>query len=75
MEEVAQVDALAAQQSAQEAAPVQAVQPGRDHAAVLLRDRAVVGVERIRGRAEDGHVAVEEVAAVVAVGAKPELIG
>src|SRR3546814_11634534 len=75
VEEVAQVNPGCAQQGLEETATVEPEQPRRDGAAVLGGDAAIVGVEHGRLRAEDRHVAVEEVAGVVGDGALPEIAG
>ena len=64
MEEIAEEDALLRQQRLQEAAAVAPEQPPRHVAAVFGGDAAVVGIEHRRFGAEDGHVAVEEMAGV-----------
>src|SRR3546814_4604704 len=75
VEEVAQVNPGFAQQNLEETATVEPEQPRRDGAAVLGGDAAIVGVEHGRLRAEDRHVAVEEVAGVVGDGALTEIAG
>src|SRR3546814_535021 len=75
VEEVAQVNPGFAQQGLEETATVEPEQPRRDGAAVLGGDAAIVGVEHGRLRAEDRHVAVEEVTGVVGDGAITEIAG
>src|SRR5690606_35798956 len=62
MEEIAQENAIARQQSVQEASAVEPEQPPGQDSGVLLRDGAVVCIEHVRGRAQDRHVAIQEVA-------------
>src|SRR3546814_2339263 len=75
VEEVAQVNPGFAQQGLEETATVEPEQPRRDGAAVLGGDAAIVGVEHGRLRAEDRHVAVEEVTGVAGDGAITEIAG
>ncbi|MNM58012.1 hypothetical protein D3C81_692310 [compost metagenome] len=60
MEEIAEEDTRLRQHALQEAAPVDAEQEARHLAAVFLGDATVIGIEHLRRRAEDGHVAIQE---------------